>query len=226
MSTYYGMWTSRDLTAVKSQDILLMYKMASLHAQEEVSPTGSQTVAWGGLSQIDLLPDDYSPEPRFITSPPPERSWDNLEVAIKRIIDADSFQWEGWDADDDAPQKRTAAKWEDRYTLRALAESLGLSKSEISNSIARCREAGLVTNDYETSLPKVNRPALLKITEHALKYFFPRQAWRPGTRNSNRVCISGAFQTPQKRRRKYSCLAGPARHRAWPDRRADLQDSA
>lgn len=173
MSTFYGIWTARDLALVKSQDILLMYKMASLHAQEEVSPTSSQTVAWSGLSQIDLLPDDYSPEPKLITSPPPEKSWDNLEVAIKRIIDADSFQWEGWDADDDTPQQRTAAKWEDRYTLRALAESLGLSKSEISNSIARCREAGLVTNDYETSLPKVNRLALLKITEHALKYFFP-----------------------------------------------------
>jgi DNA-binding transcriptional ArsR family regulator len=173
LSTFYGMWTARDYFLVKSQDILLMYKMASLHAQEEVSPTGSQTVAWGGLSQIDLLPDDYSPEPKFITAPPPEKSWDNLEVALKRIIDADSFQWEGWDADDDVPQKRAAAKWEDRYTLRALAESLGLSKSEISNSIGRCREAGLVTNDYETSLPKVNRLALLKITEHALKYFFP-----------------------------------------------------
>ncbi|UZE24593.1 MarR family transcriptional regulator [Pseudomonas sp. B21-056] len=157
---------------MKGQDILLMYKMASLHAQEEMSPTGNPTVAWGGLSSIDLLPDDYTQEFQFITSASPEKSWDNLEVAIKGLIDADSFPWEGWDAND-LSQKSPATKWEDRYTLRALAESLGLSKSEISNSIVRCREAGLVTNDYETSLPKVNRPALLKITEHALKYFFP-----------------------------------------------------
>ncbi|BBP61503.1 hypothetical protein PHLH4_50930 [Pseudomonas sp. St316] len=106
LSTLYGMWTERDFALVKSQDILLMYKMASLHAQEELSPTGSQTVAWGGLSQIDLLPDDYSPEPKLITSPAPDKSWDNLEVAIKRIIDADSFLWEGWDTDDDPPTKR------------------------------------------------------------------------------------------------------------------------
>ena len=151
-----------------------MYKMASLHAQEEMSPTGSQTVAWGSLSSIDLLADDYISQREFVISAPPEKSWDNLEVAIKGIIDADSFPWEGWDdADDDLPGRRPAGKWEDRYTLRALAESLGLSKSEISNSIVRCREAGLVTNDYETSLPKVNRLALLEITEHALKYFFP-----------------------------------------------------
>lgn len=173
LSTFYGMWTARDFATVKSQDILLMYKMASLHAQEEMSPTGSQTVAWGGLSSIDLLADDYISKPQFVISAPPEKSWDNLEVAIKGIIDADSFPWEGWETDDDLSRKRSAGKWEDRYTLRALAESLGLSKSEISNSIVRCREAGLVTNDYETSLPKVNRLALLEITEHALKYFFP-----------------------------------------------------
>jgi hypothetical protein len=39
--------------------------------------------------------------------------------------------------------------------------------------MARCREAGLLTNDYDTSLPKVNRRELVKITEHALKYFYP-----------------------------------------------------
>lgn len=61
----------------------------------------------------------------------------------------------------------------ENYSLRSLAASLGISKSEISNSIARCREAGLLVNDYETDLPKVNRGELLRITEHALKYFFP-----------------------------------------------------
>ena len=158
---------------MKGQDILLLYKMASLHAQEEVSPSGRETVAWGGMSLIDLLPDDYSAEPKFITSPSSDESTLDIGVVVSRFFDADSFKWQGWDDDEDIRQNRTLAKWDDRYTLRALAESLGLSKSEISNSIVRCREAGLVTNDYETSLPKVNRPALLKITEHALKYFFP-----------------------------------------------------
>ncbi|MDR0277545.1 MAG: hypothetical protein LBJ37_06655 [Paucimonas sp.] len=61
----------------------------------------------------------------------------------------------------------------EKYTLRSLSASLGLSKSEISNSLARCREAGLLMDDFETSLPKVNRRALFHIAEHALKYFFP-----------------------------------------------------
>lgn len=64
-------------------------------------------------------------------------------------------------------------RWSDRYSLRSLSDSLGISKSEVSNSIIRCRNSGLLTNDYQTSLPKVNRDELLNITEYALKYFFP-----------------------------------------------------
>jgi hypothetical protein len=109
LSTFYGTWTTREQPAMKGQDILLMYKMASLHAQEEMSPTGNPTVAWGGLSSIDLLPDDYTQEFQFITSASPEKSWDNLEVAIKGLIDADSFPWEGWDAND-LSQKSPATK--------------------------------------------------------------------------------------------------------------------
>jgi DNA-binding transcriptional ArsR family regulator len=200
------MWTQREPVILKGQDILLLYKMASLHAQEEVSPTGRQTVAWGGISFIDLLPDDYSPEPTFITSPPSDEANVDIGAAIARFIDADSFKWQGWD--DDIGQTKTVAEWKDRYTLRALAESLGLSKSEISNSIVRCREAGLVTNDYETSLPKVNRPALLKITEHALKYFFPV---KPGALVRG---IPTGFASPVLTRHLKS--AGEIIH-VWPD---------
>ena len=157
---------------LKGQDILLLFKLASLHAQEEVG-RGPMTVAWGGLSALDLLPDDYTTELRFVTSSLAEESGVDLGEAVRRIIDADSFKWQGWEAVEGRLEKEAEPKWEDRYTLRALAQSLGLSKSEISNSIARCREAGLVTNDYETSLLKANRAALLKITECALKYFFP-----------------------------------------------------
>jgi hypothetical protein len=78
--------------------------------------------------------------------------------------------WEGWS--DPAPSTPVSS-WNERYSLRALSASLGLSKSEISNSMARCRESGLLISDYDTSLPKVNRRELLKVTEHALKYFFP-----------------------------------------------------
>lgn len=201
------MWTIKGRTILKGQDILLLFKMASLHAQEEMSPTGRQTVSWGGLSLIDLLPDDYSHEFKFITSPPPDDGTVDIGTLLSEIFDADSFKWQGWDHDD-IRQQKTVAEWDDRYTLRALAESLGLSKSEISNSFVRCREAGLVINDFETSLPKVNRPALLKITEHALKYFFPV---KPGALVRG---IPTGFASPVLN--KHLKSAGEIIH-VWPD---------
>lgn len=35
VSTFHGMWTDGIFTRMKSQDILLLFKMASLYAQEE-----------------------------------------------------------------------------------------------------------------------------------------------------------------------------------------------
>jgi len=116
VSTVYGMWTLEVLSFMKGQDILLLYKMASLQVQEK-----------------NLL---ESMEPESRSSPAP-------------------------------------ALPSERYSLRALSASIGLSKSEVSNSMARCRESGLLSNDYETGLPRVNRRELVKITEHGLKYFFP-----------------------------------------------------
>lgn len=133
VSTFYGMWTLGVLSIVKSQDILLLFKLASLHAQEENLYGVNHSQAFGSpLSEED--------------------------------------GWEGWSEPVPSPP---LASWNEGYSLRALSASLGISKSEISNAMARCRESGLLISDYETGLPKVNRRELLKITEHALKYFFP-----------------------------------------------------
>ncbi|CAM3812753.1 hypothetical protein CCOS865_05428 [Pseudomonas reidholzensis] len=118
---------------MKSQDILLLFKMVSLHAQEE-------NLSW---QMIPANPDDPADEPG---------------------------NWEGWS---DPAASTPLSSWSDSYSLRALSAALGLSKSEISNAMARCRGSGLLTYDYDTGLPKVNRRELLKIAEHALKYFFP-----------------------------------------------------
>jgi hypothetical protein len=121
---------------MKGQDILLLFKITSLEAQE----------AW--------------------LSPPAQHSGtDSSASRLQRGIPV---------ADATPPLYAEAHPAPaENYSLRSLAASLGISKSEISNSIARCRAAGLLVNDYETDLPKVNRGELLRITEHALKYFFP-----------------------------------------------------
>jgi hypothetical protein len=101
---------------MKGQDILLLFKIASLYAQGEARP--------GSMA---------------LESPP----------SSAQVLPSDS------------------------YSLRGLSASIGLSKSEVSNSMARCRESGLLANDYETGLPRINRRELVNMTEHGLKYFFP-----------------------------------------------------
>ena len=175
VSTFYGMWTLGVSCFMKSQDILLLFKMASLHAQEEnlfgrmESQSNSNTVEeLLKPTQINLRAGGRVGQP-LVTYPA------DGEEAVFRRQEFDSSLgedngWEGWlEPVPSAP----LTSWSEGYSLRALSASLGLSKSEISNSIARCREAGLLTNDYDTGLAKVNRRELLKITEHALKYFFP-----------------------------------------------------
>lgn len=164
---------------MKSQDILLLFKMTSMHAQEEnlfgvmesesnsnvvedlLKPQATHRMTAGGLVGQPFV--TYS---------------DNQETVFERndfdsALD-DENAWEGWS---DPMPSSPLTSWSESYSLRALSASIGLSKSEVSNSLVRCRESGLLTNDYDTGLPKVNRRELLKITEHALKYFFPV---RPG----------------------------------------------
>ena len=161
---------------MKSQDILLLFKMASLHAQEEnlygvmESESNSNTVE--GLlipQQIhQLTAGGRVGQPLVTYSADGDETVFHRQEVASPLSDEDG--WEGWS---DPVPSSPLASWSEGYSLRALSASLGLSKSEVSNSIARCRESGMLANDYDTGLPKVNRRELLKITEHALKYFFP-----------------------------------------------------
>lgn len=164
------------MLTVKSQDILLLFKMTSLHAQEEhlFGRMELQSIS----EQVQSL---LKPEARGLLVAGKPVNWaqsatqydDEDTVFRPQEVDAlmgDSDRWEGWS---EAVPSTPVTSWSENYSLRVLSASLGLSKSEVSNAIARCRNAGLLTNDHETGLAKVNRRALLKITEHALKHFFP-----------------------------------------------------
>lgn len=164
---------------MKSQDILLLFKMASLHAQEE-----NLFGVMESESNSNAVEDLLKPQATHRTTAggqvgqPLITYSDDQEIVFERN-DFDSALdnengWEGWS---DPMPSSPLISWGESYSLRALSASTGLSKSEVSNSLVRCRESGLLTNDYDTGLPKVNRRELLKITEHALKYFFPV---RPG----------------------------------------------
>lgn len=70
-------------------------------------------------------------------------------------------------------EKSADAASSDRYALRQLEQVTGISKSELSAALNRCLAVGLAARDRHTSLPKVNRKALLGFLLHGIKYVFP-----------------------------------------------------
>ncbi len=161
---------------MKSQDILLLFKMASLHAQEENLYGVAESESKSNTVESALKPQQMhrmTGGARVGQAPVTYPAGDKGSELHSQVFDSPSGngdEWEGWS---NPVLSAPLANWSECYSLRALSASLGLSKSEVSNSIARCRQSGLLTNDYDTGRAKVNRRELLEITEHALKYFFP-----------------------------------------------------
>ena len=87
--------------------------------------------------------------------------------------------WEGWDIDEDSleseawPEDSASHDLADRYTVRGLSSSLGVSKSEVDASIKRSISVGMAMRDRNTNYPKVNTKALLEFLVHGLRYVFP-----------------------------------------------------
>lgn len=61
----------------------------------------------------------------------------------------------------------------DAYSVRGLAESTGVSKSEVANAFKRCTDVGLLKTDRYSGLPVINRAGLLEFLVHGLRYVFP-----------------------------------------------------
>ncbi|MBF4556270.1 MarR family transcriptional regulator [Pseudomonas sp. p50] len=173
------MWTLGVFSFMKSQDILLLFKMASLHAQEENLSGKMESEASSNTVEEMLKPSKIhlTPGGRAGQSLATYLAEGEEAVFQRRAFDSSLGEEDGWEGWSEPVLSLPLTSWSDAYSLRALSVSLGISKSEISNSLARCRESGLLISDYDTGLATVNRRELLKITEHALKYFFPV---RPG----------------------------------------------
>jgi hypothetical protein len=114
---------------MKSQDLLVLFKLASLESTTAQTSTPS----------------------RIALSVPGD--------------------WQGWDAA--SLTESIELRKQDEYTVRALAQSTGVSKSEVSASIQRSRRTGLLLIDGETNLPRINASALCEFAIHGLKYVFP-----------------------------------------------------
>jgi len=73
------------------------------------------------------------------------------------------------------PQRLPESGRAETSSARGLESSLGISKSEVSASINRSANAGLLVKDRKNGTPKANVSALLELIAHGLKYVFPVQ---------------------------------------------------
>ncbi len=83
--------------------------------------------------------------------------------------------WQGWmDVSLVEPEGRAIAG-DEAYSVRALEESTGISKSEVSGALRRCIQVGLAKAERGTGYPRANTRALLGFILHGIKYVFPAQ---------------------------------------------------
>ncbi len=87
-----------------------------------------------------------------------------------------SLVWQDWkDMVAEEPAGYNVARHleESPYSLRALENETGISKSQVSLSLKRCEEVALLRQDRRTGLPKVNETGLTELVVYGLKYCFP-----------------------------------------------------
>lgn len=84
--------------------------------------------------------------------------------------------WEGWQPENaNSPGSMNVGA--EMFSMRALEESTGISKSEVSSILKRCYDVGLAKPERRTGIPRTNTRALYEFIVYGLKYVFPA---RPG----------------------------------------------
>lgn len=95
--------------------------------------------------------------------------------SASRLLLSIPDDWQGWQAEADAESPRVDPS--DWFSMRALEDSTGISKSEVSGALKRCIEVGLAKLERKSNLPRANTKALYEFIVYGLKYVFPA---RPG----------------------------------------------
>lgn len=108
----------------------------------------------------------------------------------------------------DARLQRAGAPDLDPYSVRSLAEALGVSKSEIGNSLNRSLNSGLAIKDRSSGRPIVNVSAVSDFIKSGLKYVFPA---KPGPLSRG---VATGFAAPVLKGKLMS--AGETKF-VWPD---------
>lgn len=94
---------------------------------------------------------------------------DWVSKGAQRIPD----DWQGWDTASLEEEPNAASKAGEVFSVRALEEATGISKSEVSAALRRCIDVGLAKLERKSNTPRANTKALYDFIAHGLKYVFP-----------------------------------------------------
>ena len=132
--------------------------------------------------------------------------------------------WRDWEPDASSEQhdehyvyRDSEARYQERFSVRALAQETGISKSQVSLSLQRCKYVGLVRRDRRLGIPRTNTRALFNFIVHGLRYVFPA---RPGEITRG---IATSFGAPVLEGKLIS--AGELLM-VWPDARGNTRGQA
>lgn len=114
------------------------------------------------------------------------------------------------DDEQDFRQRAIRSEWsleQDPYSVRGLEQSLGIGKSEISNSIQRSIESGIAIKSWKNNRPRPDRKKLREFIIHGLKFVFPAKT------GAMQRGIPTAFSSPVLKNYLYS---GGSLISVWP----------
>jgi hypothetical protein len=93
----------------------------------------------------------------------------SLESSVVR----NDYGWEDWDERALAPNYTEQEEFESQFTVRSLANSTGISKTQVSLSLNRMYDVGLAKLDRKLLIPKANSKSLLEFIFYGLRYVYP-----------------------------------------------------
>ncbi|MCP4343665.1 MAG: hypothetical protein GY799_33515 [Desulfobulbaceae bacterium] len=168
---------------MKGQDIFILLKLVSLERQitglQKNRDTSYLTIHSDSNTHEIIKynrPDTLGIAKEMLTKP--QEDWNELIVDGNDSIEHGEA-WEGWQIDevDQAPEllsdSTSPPEIANLYSARGLSATLGVSKTEVHNSIKRSTSVGLVYLDRKTKHPRANKKILLNLIVHGIKYIFP-----------------------------------------------------
>jgi hypothetical protein len=178
---------------MKSQDLLLLLKLVSLEHTERGIPAFLESNSKWEDWEVSEKPNPVwgKPAVEFFGAKLNTLS----DKGVLRLDDSLVYQ-----------------QFQAQYTVRALADSTGISKSEVGLSLQRSFESGLAKISRMSGVPRVNSTALTEFLIHGVKYVFPVKR---GERSRG---IATAFAAPAFRDKLVS--AGDSIP-VWPDPRGN-----